>query len=105
MPGFILHSGATVLCVHGGQAQPTVSDPQVLVSGQPVVTQASTYSIVACGLTGTSNPPCATAQWVSFSVRVKVNGASVLLKDSRAVCSPTGTGLNVIQTQMRVRGI
>ena len=40
MPGPILHLGATVTCSHGGQAQPTAPNPRVLVSGQPVVTQA-----------------------------------------------------------------
>ena len=29
MPGFLLHVGATVLCAHGGQAQPTVPNPRV----------------------------------------------------------------------------
>jgi hypothetical protein len=28
----------------------------------------------------------------------------VLLPDRQAVCVPTGTGLNVVVTQMRVRG-
>ena len=28
MPGFLLHVGATVLCAHGGQAQPTTSGYQ-----------------------------------------------------------------------------
>ena len=37
MPGFLLHVGATVLCAHGGQAQPTVPNPRVTVSGQPIV--------------------------------------------------------------------
>ena len=35
MPGFLVHVGATVLCSHGGQAQPTVPNPRVTVSGQP----------------------------------------------------------------------
>ena len=33
MPGTLLHVGATVLCVHGGQAQPTVPNPRVTVNG------------------------------------------------------------------------
>ena len=37
MPGFLLHVGATVLCAHGGQAQPTVPNPRVIVMGQPTV--------------------------------------------------------------------
>jgi hypothetical protein len=28
----------------------------------------------------------------------------VVLQDSQAVCIPTGTGLNVLATQVRVRG-
>jgi hypothetical protein len=28
----------------------------------------------------------------------------VLLKDSQATCTPTGTGLNVVVTQTRVKG-
>ena len=45
MPGFVLHLGATVMCAHGGQAQPTVPSPRVLVSGQPVVTQPAPYVV------------------------------------------------------------
>ena len=30
MPGFVLHLGASVLCSHGGQAQPTVVSPREL---------------------------------------------------------------------------
>ena len=41
MPGFLLHVGATVLCAHAGQAQPTVPNPRVLVGGQPTVTRSS----------------------------------------------------------------
>ena len=40
MPGFVLHVGATVLCTHGGQAQPTAPNPRVRVGGQPVVDAA-----------------------------------------------------------------
>jgi len=74
------------------------------VGGQPVVTQTSAYSIAGCALTGTPNPPCATAQWVTAAARVRAGGVPVLLQDSQAVCVPTGTGLNVIATQLRVKG-
>ena len=36
MPGFFVHVGATVMCMHAGQAQPTVPNPRVTVSGQPL---------------------------------------------------------------------
>ena len=41
MPGFLLHVGATLLCAHGGQAQPTVPNPRVTVSTLPTVTIAA----------------------------------------------------------------
>ena len=105
MPGFLLHVGATVFCQHAGQATPTVPDPRVRVSNQPVVTQPYPYIVAGCGLTGTSSPPCVTAQWVMAATRVRAGGLPVLLQDSQAVCAPSGTGLMVAVTQTRVRGI
>jgi uncharacterized Zn-binding protein involved in type VI secretion len=105
MPGFILHQGATVLCAHAGQAQPIVTNPRVKVNGLPVVTQASSYTVAGCGLTGTPTPPCVTAQWVRGATRVRVGGMPVLLQDSQAICTPTGTPLNILVTQTRVRGM
>ena len=99
MPGTLLHLGAKVQCIHAGQAQPMVSNPRVRVGGQQIVTQTSTYTI-AC----TSNPPCATAQWRTSATRVKAGGVRVLLKDSEAVCVPTGSGLKIVTTQSRVKG-
>ena len=52
-----------------------------------------------------NNGPCVTGNWVVAAVRVKVGGMPVLLRDSVAVCVPTGTGLNVIMTQVRVKGM
>jgi len=102
MPGFVVHAGATVLCAHAGQAQPTAPFPRVLVSGQPVATQIGPYGIAGCALTGTPNPPCATAQWRSAAMRVLAGGAPLVLQDSQAICVPTGTPLIVAVTQMRV---
>jgi len=104
MPGTLLHLGATVLCMHAGQAQPTVSNSRVKVGGQPIVTQTSSHTIAGCALTGTPNPPCATAQWIVSAGRVRAGGVPVLLQDSQAVCVPTGTGLNIVATQPRVKG-
>jgi|SRR5947209_6210183 hypothetical protein len=104
MPGFLLHVGATVMCMHAGQAQPLVPNPRVLVGGQPTVTQSSPYAIAACGLTGTLNPPCVTAQWSTGATRVLAGGVPVLLQDSQAICTPTGTGLLILVTQVQVRG-
>lgn len=105
MPGFLLHAGATVLCTHGGQAQPTVPNPRVLVSGQPVTTQPNPYTVAGCPFVPPGgNGPCVTAQWVVGALRVLAGGQPVLLQSSTAICVPTGTPLNVVVTQTRVRG-
>ena len=105
MPGFILHMGASIMCMHAGQAQPTAPNPRVKVTGQSITLQSGIYSVNGCALTGTPNPPCVTAQWVSAATRIRASGVPVLLQDSQAICTPTGTGLNVIATQVRVKGI
>jgi len=104
MPGFLVHEGATVLCLHGGTAQPVVTNPRVQVSGQPIVTQTSTYLIAGCGLIPSGGPFCASAQWVTAATRVTAEGAPLVLQDSQAVCVSTGTGLNIVVTQTRVKG-
>jgi len=48
MPGYIVHMGATVTCLHGGQAMPTVTDPRVKVGGQPIVTLPAPWTIAGC---------------------------------------------------------
>lgn len=106
MPGFVLHVGATVLCMHAGQAQPVVSNPRVRVGGQPIVTQPNPYTVAGCTLPPppAANGPCVTAQWITAATRVRAGGVPVLLQDSQAVCAPTGTGLNTVVTQVRARG-
>jgi hypothetical protein len=105
MPGFLLHSGATVLCAHAGQAQPTSPDPRVKVSGQPVVTQAAPYTVAGCPFNVSGAPvPCVTAQWVTAAIRVRAGGLPVLLQDSQAICAPNGTPLSIVMTQVRVKG-
>jgi hypothetical protein len=107
MPGFILHTGATVLCAHGGQAQPTAVNPRVTVSGQPIVTQTSPYAIAGCTLPPPpgANGPCVTAQWITAATRVTSMGMPVLLLDSQAICVPTGTPLAIVVTQTRASGM
>lgn len=106
MPGFVLHQGATVLCMHGGQAIPTVPNPRVKVSGQLVVAQPPPYTVAGCPfVSGTVPTPCVTAQWVTAATRVRAGGMPVLLQDSQAVCTPNGTGVNIVVTQIRVRGV
>ena len=107
MPGFLLHVGATVMCSHGGQAQPTAPNPRVTVMGQPTVTVAGPYVVAGCALPPptAANGPCVTAQFITASTRVTSNGQPLLLLDSQAICAPTGTPLLITVTQTRTTGI
>jgi hypothetical protein len=99
MPGFLLHVGATVLCAHGGQAQPTAPNPRVTVNGTPTVTMTAPYAVAGCPMVTT---PCVTAQWMMGATRVTSNGQPLLLFDSQAVCVPNGTPVTIVATQTRV---
>jgi hypothetical protein len=107
MPGFLVHVGATVLCSHGGQAQPTAPNPRVLVSGQPTVTLAAPYVVAGCALPPPpgANGPCVTAQWLIGTTRVLSNGQPLIVQSSQAICAPTGTPLIIAVTQVRASAI
>jgi hypothetical protein len=94
------------MCMHAGQAQPTAPNPRVMVSSQPTVTQTAPYAVAGCPFVPPAgNGPCVTAQWVTAALRLKSNGQPLLLQDSQAVCVPTGTPLNIVVTQLRVKGM
>lgn len=107
MPGPLLHKGALVQCAHLGTAQPSLVSPLVKVMGQPVVTQAAPWNVAGCTQPppNAGNGPCVTALWATGALRVKALGLPVLLMDSMATCTPTGTPLTVKVTQQRVKGI
>src|SRR5260370_34807610 len=95
MPGFLVHVGATVLCSHGGQAQPTVPNPRVTVLGLATGTMAAPYVGAGCALPPppAANGPCVTAQWLVGSPRVTSNVKPWVVLDSQAICAPSGTPL------------
>ena len=106
MPGYLMHVGATVICTHGGQAMPTAPNPRVRVSSQPIVTQPTMYTVAGCPFVSGTNPlPCVTASWVTAAVRVKAGGVPVLMQDNQAITVPNGVPLNVLVTQLRVKGM
>ncbi len=103
MPGYLLHQSATVLCMHGGQAQATVPNPRVKVSSQMTVQMPNPWVIAGCPFNTGSPVPCVTAQWVTSALRVKSGGMPLLLQDSQAMCAPNGTGVMIVVTQLRVK--
>lgn len=107
MPGNILHLGATISCSHSGTAQPTSFETRVTVSGRPVVTLTSTYTVAGCSLSPppTANGPCATAVFTTAATKVTAMGKPVLLQDSQSTCAPTATPLLVTLVQTKVSGI
>jgi len=107
MPGFLVHVGATVICAHGGQAQPTAPNPRVTVSGQPTVTIAAPYVVAGCPFPppAAANGPCVTAQWVVGTTRVTSDGQPLVVFSSQAICAPTGTPLVILATQTRATAI
>lgn len=104
MPGLLVHVGAQVMCAHGGQAQPSVPNPRVLVSGQPTVTMGSPYVVAGCAFPPppNGNGPCVTGQWLTGSTRVFSNGQPLVLNAGSSVCTPTGTPMVAAVTQLRV---
>jgi hypothetical protein len=107
MPGFLVTAGEVILCAHGGKASSPAPNPRVKVMGQPVLPQLIPLVVAGC-----ANPPppanvgpCVSATFVTGATRVKVIGQPVLLQDSQAICTPTGTPLTIIPMQARVRGM
>jgi hypothetical protein len=88
-------------------AQPTVPNPRVKVMGQPTVQQAAPWTVAGCAFPPppAGNGPCITAQWVTGAFRVKSMGMPLLLQDSQAICTPTGTPVIIATTQTRVSGM
>lgn len=105
MPGPLLTAGSVILCSHGGSAQATAPNPRVMLSGQPVVTQAAPHMVAGCVFNVSGAPsPCITATWTVGAVRVLASGIPVLLQTSQAICAPNGTPVIITVTQPRVIG-
>jgi hypothetical protein len=102
MPGFLIQQGATVKCVHGGQAIAMVPNPQVTADGVPTALVTDPWTIAGCPGVLPPVPPCVTAQWVTGTVRVTSNGQPLVIDIGDAVCTPAGTPLLPIVTQTRV---
>jgi hypothetical protein len=107
VPGFVVHVGATVLCSHAGQAQPTQPSVRVLLGGQPAVTISAPWTVAGCAMPppNAGNGPCVTGQWLTGSTRVLADGQPLIVQSSSSVCTPTGTPMIVVATQTRVLAV
>ncbi len=104
MPGFLLHEAAQVACSHAGHATPIEPFSRVRVDGHAIVTQTSPYGVRGCQLGAAPGGPCTTAQFTTAALRIRATGVPVLLSDSQSVAAPTGAPLQIVVTQVRVRG-
>jgi hypothetical protein len=74
MPGFLLHVGAVMTCLHAsGQIALTTTNVRVFVSGMPVATAIDIPAILGC----LSPQPCITARMIP-TTRVLVSGQPAL---------------------------
>jgi hypothetical protein len=98
----LAQQGATVLCSHGGQAQPTAPNPRVSLSGQAALSLPAPWTVAGCPFPPNSGGPCTTATWTAGTVRVTSSGQPLVVQNGSATCVPTGVPLTVAAVQPRV---
>ena len=92
MPGFLLHTGATMNCPHVAPVTIPPSQTRVVVSGMFVATASDQLTVAGCLYQiptpgGPVPQPCVPVQWANISARVMVTMQFVLLQ-----APPEGTG-------------
>jgi hypothetical protein len=103
MPAPLIQQGATVRCLHGGQATAAVPNPRVTASGAPTSVISGQWTIADCpGIPPSGIPSCATAQWDTGTTRVTSNRQPIVIVGGEATCTPNGTPLIPGVTQLRV---
>jgi len=111
MPGNILTTSSTVLCMHGGSAILTTSNSKMMVDNAPALLETDVHSVAGCPFqipapSGTKPSPCIRIQWSGGAVKLKVNGVGVLLQSSIGMCySPEGAPqgvANIANTQVKI---
>jgi len=102
MPGPLLQQGATVLCPHGGQAQPATPNARVTASGATAVITGP-WIVTGCpGIAAAGIPPCATAQWLTGTTRVTSGGQPLVVMSGQSLTQPNGVPLIPQASQTRV---
>lgn len=100
---FVLTSGTSALCAHGGSVTFAPAQTRVVVSGQPAATLLDVDTVAGCPFVTGGNPmPCVSVQWITGATRVTISGSPALLQSSTATCIPNGTPVNILVTQTQV---
>lgn len=96
MPGFLLHVGATVQCMHAAPATAVTGNVRVFVNGTPAVTAADVFTVTGCPFTiPVPKPqPCVTIRWAPAG-RVFINGQP-------AVVQVPGPGQGICQSAEQI---
>lgn len=108
MGGFVIDSGATIMCPHGGQASVVPAATHVKLGGKPPLLVDDVATIAGCAFNVSGTPsPCMRLQWLMPATRAKVQSKPVLLSTSVGMClsaagAPQGTAL-VTGFQTRVQ--
>jgi hypothetical protein len=111
MPGYILTTSSTVMCMHGGTATLTTSNTKMKVEGSPALLESDIHTVAGCIFTlpGPKPSPCIRIEWTMGASMCKCDGTKVLIQSSIGKCiSAEGAmqGLAIIaQTQMKARAM
>lgn len=95
----VITQQTSVMCGHGGTATPAPSQVRVKIGGALAAVATDVYSVAGCALSSVPSPPCLVLQWLMPAMRVKVQGAPLLLNTSQPMA--VGPGV-VIPGQVRV---
>ena len=107
MPGNILTTASTVMCMHGGQASLLTSNTRVYAGGSPVLLETDIHPVTGCPFyMGSNYSPCVRIEWSQGSSRVSSNGVPLLIQSSIGNClnvqnAPQGVA-TIVNTQIKV---
>lgn len=105
MSGMLIQQGALVMCAHGAPAMPTAPNPSVTLAGMPTCVLSDPWVVTGCPAAAIPSPPCVTATWMIGTTRVTSNGQPLLVQSGVSICTPSGTPLLPVLTQLRVSAI
>jgi len=105
MPGNILTTASTVMCIHGGQAILFTSHTKGIGSGSPVLLESDVHPVVGCPFTlpGGKYSPCVRIEWSAGANQVAVNGVAVLVQSSLGKCLSAEGAIQGVATKVNTQ--